>query len=567
MIDDVTDLSGRRTRGPILPPGEPEEQVYAILDRPDASQFIATIDPPTIHRLVHDAGWEAAADLVPHLTAEQLQTCVDLDCWSRHEFRPGHLAPWLAALVSGADDATFRRRCRELDAEVLALWVKEYLLVDVWGEEGEVPDAFIHEEYVERSPDQVYALVYRGDEATNALLRAMLDRLFELDMVMAWTLLEAARWELKTGMEEEALRWRSSRLEEWGFVDFDEAMQIYRPLNGAPFRDRIEAGEVAAKPLVDPDANLPVLLDAADDDRFYAARIMKELGASALESVMAEFVALQNRASVAEGIDPGDRSDTQSVADRTTGYLSIGLEFLARRDDEQAVEILRHIALRDIFRVGFTTVDRLRENVQRVRRRPTLSLVEGQRFSLLRAADAALCESIANIRPTYAAADGTRDIFHTQAQVDDAAQRLGLIAFKQLWLFGVMNASPAELVQRASGDRWINEAPDLTFDAFFTTAVAQVILGQPPDTMGLAPAAVRQLPPYLSARAWETDVVAAFEPVVGPVFEALGVAGRLMTTWLEMTLAELVDELGPVIDASPQLFTSLLVLRRESVDP
>lgn len=544
-----------------LPAGKPEEQVTAILDRPDVAIYVPTIEAPTVHRLVHDAGWEIAQDLVPYLSTEQLQTCLDLDCWSRYEFKPSQLSPWLAALVGGAEDQVLRARLRELDPEILALFVKEYLLVDVWGEEGEVPDAFWDEPHVERSPDGVYALVYNGDDATNALLRSTMNRLFDVDMVLAWTLLEAARWELKTPMEEEALRWRKSRLEEWGFVEIGEAMQIYKPLDGARFRERIESGELASKTRVEPHTHLPALLELGSDERYFAVQAMSTLTPDELETTMSEFVALQNRAAVAEGIDPGDRADTQAVADRSTGYLSIGLEFLSRRDSARAADILRTVPLRDVFRVGFTTVERLRENVHRIRRRPTLTLVEGQRFSLLGEADATLCESIASVRPTYADSIGDRDIFHTQSQVDDAAQRLGLIAFKQLWLFGIMKTSPPELVHRASGGLWLNDADQLTFDGFFATAVAQVLLGTPVDTLGLSPSELSKLPARLRERPWEDDLLGAFEPLVGPVLEALGPASRLMTTWLESTVAELQDELAAVEAPEPQLLTGLLVVQ------
>ncbi len=564
-MSDAKDTSlGRRPTSPQLPAGEPEDQVIAILDRPDALEFVASIDPPTVYRLISDAGWELAQELVPLLTSEQLQTCVDLDCWTSHEFRPAKFSPWLAALVSASSDAVFRRGCREMDPEILALYFSEYVLVDFWGEEGEVPDAFWDKEPVERSPDGVYALVYEGDDSTNALMRAAVARLYDVDRVLAWTLFEATRWELQSGMQEEALRWRTSRLEEWGFVDFDEALQIYRPLDGARFRDKLERGDYVPKVGVEPQTNMPAMLNITDGARYYAARIMRALVGQDLERALAEFVALQNRATVGEGIDPGDRADAERVAERTTGYLSIGLEFLARQDDERALEILRTVPLRDVFRVGYTTVEKLRENVQRVRRRPTLSLVEGVRFSLLREADTALAESVANIRPVFADEAGYRDIFHTQAQVDDAAARLAMIAFKQLWLFGVQRSEPPDLVQRAQAGAWLNEAPELTFDAFFATAVAQVLLGRPPDTLGLEAAALDDLGVALRARSWVDDPIAAFEPLVGPVFEALGGAGRLMTRWLDATIAELVDELGAVASPDPAMFTALLIMKRDA---
>ena len=555
-------MSNELTAAPTLPPGNPEEQVETILSRSDAREFTQALEAPTVYRLVQDAGWDSAQELVPLLAQDQLAVCLDLDCWDRHRFLPARVAPWLAALVSGADDATFRERCRQLDAEVLALFFKEHLLVDHYGEEGDLPPSLVEYD-VEPSPDRVYALAYVGDDAVNALLRATIARLYEVDIVLGWTLLEAARWELKSTMEEEALRWRTSRLEEWGFVDMDEALRIYRPLDGPTYRDKLERSALSPKRVPQTaHTHLPALLDsdpAAGES--FVARAIACLDAGDARTVRAEFVALQNRAAIAEGIDPGDRADVRILTERTNGYLSIGLEFLARGDVERAADVLRAAPLRDAFRVGFTTVDRLRDTVQTLRRRPTLSLIDGERFSLLRPADAALCEALQNVRPLYASTQGERRPFSEQSEVDDAARRLALIAFKQLWLFGVQRVTPDGIARNVASAQWSNDPSSLAFDSFFASAVACVVVGEPPAVY-LPGDKLRELPIRLRERAWADDPIAMFEPLIGPALESLGGAARLMTTWLDATLAELVDEVSEVLEPDPALLGSLLVVGR-----
>lgn len=550
-----------------LPEGTPREQVEAILDRPDVEAYVPAIDGPVLYDLIQRAGWNDAQPLMAYVSAEQLQTFVDLDCWRRDEFQPHRLEPWLAAVLAETSDASFRRHCRETDPEILAMYFKANLLVDLMDEEGMIPDAFWDRE-VDVSPDGVYAIVYPEDEATAALLRSTLDRLYEVDRVLAWTLLEAARWELLTPMEDAALHWRRSRMEELGFVDFDEAMTIYRPLDPAVTRERLESRALATKPVVAGPSTLPALPPTAADDRFFVVRVMQRLGDEELAQAVSEFVALQNRAFTAEGIEPAETEHGQFVAERTTGYLSIGLEFLSRGDEGRAVEVLREMPLRDVFRCGFTTVDRLRDTVSRLRRRPTSTIVDGVRFSLLRGADESLCESLLTARPMYSDAVGsTPEIFHTQAQVDDAALRLGLIAFKQMWLFGIQGVSPGELVRLAYGDVWANEAIDVTFDAIFGTWVACRLLDRPPDMYGLSAGEVAALPARVAGRLWEGKLLDTFEGVVGRTLEALPAAARLLTRWLEATVTELEEELGPLQEVdNPAYFTSILLVQKSGAD-
>lgn len=556
----LTDYIDER-RLALLPDGTPRQKVEAMLDRPDADAYVKAVDAPVLFQLIRNAGWEDAQPLMAHVSTEQLQTFVDLDCWRKDRFQPDKLRPWLAAVVAETDDRTFRDHCRDVDAEILALFFKSTLRVDIMGEEGEVPEQF-YGDSVELSPDGVYAMVYPEDEATAVLLRQTIKRLYEVDRVLAWTLLEAVRWELVSPMEEEAYRWRRSRLEEYGFVEFDEAMKIYKPLDPARFRERLEAGEVDEKVAAEPQDNLPVLPSIPQEERFYAAAIIKSLDGADVQSVMAEFIALHNRALIAEGVEPGASSEADFVAERTTGYLSIGLEYLSRRNDEVAADLVRTVPLRDIFRAGFTTVERLRDNVARIRRRPALTIIEGEHWSLLREREAALCDAILRPRPQFAKSVTEHEIFHTQAQVDEAALRLGLIAFKQLWLFGVKQIAPGELVRFAYGDIWLNEAPDVTFDAFFASELAAVLSGREPDRFGVRPAELEKLPARLREKPWGDDPVGFFEPIVGPVLEQLPAGTRLVTRWLQETLDRLVDELGGVQEIdNPALFTPVLIVQ------
>ena len=200
-----------------------------------------------------------------------------------------------------------------------------------------------------------------------------------------------------------------------------------------------------------------------------------------------------------------------------------------------------------------------RDTVQSLRRRPTLTLIEGERFSLLRSADAALCESLQNVRPLYANEAGERMPFSEQSQVDDAARRLALVAFKQLWLFGVHRVTPDSIANHVAAGKWHNDPSTLTFDAFFASAVASVVVGLKPN-VSFPSDELGKLPTRLRERAWDDDPIATFEVLIGPALESLGGAARLMTRWLEDTLGQLEDELSRVSEPEPALIGSVLVL-------
>lgn len=548
-----------------LPEGRPHEQIEAILDRPDAAGYIQSLDPQILYRLIEAAGWEEAHDLVPYATPWQIQVFLDFDTWKKDRFEPRNLERWLAALVTEASDQKFRQVMRDLDPEVPALFFKANLEVGVV-EEGEIPIEFA-DKPVSLSPDGVYAIVYPEDERSAALMRAMIDRMYETDRVLAWTLLEAVRWELYSTMEEEAYRWRNSRLEEFGYVSRDEALNIYRYRNPTRLRQKWESGSYEEKILGTPDlGNLPVPVTREETEELFFFRSFAEVDDDdTRERLTYEMAAVQNRALIADGVEPGDLIDAQNVARRTMGFLSLGLEFLSRADLEEGATILKFVPLKEVFQAGHSLVWTLSSKVHELRRRPTLTLIESERFSLLSETDAVLFEALMQPRARFGTRDGLKVYFDRQEQVDEAAARLGMVAFKQLWLFAVRGVAPAELAGLVYSDRVINTPPSVTLDSLFRTSIALGLTSGSSELRGLHASELDELLDVLKSKPWGDDPIGHFEPLIGAMFEALPASTvGFASAWLKSSLEILDDELGGVSEIDqPEIFEDVLLIAGE----
>lgn len=548
-----------------LPEGRPHEQVAAILDRPDAEGFIQSLDPQVLFRLIEAAGWDEAHDLVPYATPWQIQVLIDFDSWKKDRFEPRKLERWLAALVTEATDEKFRRVMRDLDPEIPALFFKANLEVGVV-EEGEIPPEFWDKD-VSLSPDGVYALVYPQDERSAALMRAIIDRMYELDRVLAWTLLEAVRWEIYSTMEEEAYRWKNSRLEEFGYVSRDEAMELYRYRNPNRLRERWETGAYAEKHLGTPDlGNLPMAISSqATGELFFFKAFAQVESDEARERLTYEMASVQNRAMIGDGVEPGDATDAKNVARRTMGYLSLGLEFISRADLEDAAEILGHVPLREVFQAGHSLAWTLTSKVHELRRRPTLTLIESERFSLLSEKDQALFEALTRARSEFATTEGDFAYFDRQSQVDEAAMRLGMIAFKQLWFFAVRGISPAELASLVYSDKVTNTPPSVTLDSLFRTAISLGLTTGETELRGLTTDELTTLAETLRAKPWGDDPIGHFEPLIGEMFESLPPSTvAFASAWLKRSLEILEEEFAGVREFDqPEIFENVVLLASE----
>lgn len=570
---EVVDLSVRRSEltaftrlESALPAGNPVEQIVAILDREDAEEFIKTIQPHTLFRLIKDAGFDQGMDLIPYVSPQQLQVFIDLDCWRKDTLDTRKLAAWLAVMVTDADDQHFHRALREIDPEVVALFFKNcFVKVDVIEAEEDLAD--LPPEAV-LSPDNAYALVYPEDEDLAALMRATVDRLYQVDQALAWTLFEAVRWELKTPMEEEAYKFRTSRLEEFGFVERIEALEVYALVDPVATRGKWEAGKLEQKPILDPPEllDLPAVVRESADQEFFFFQVLDALDTAMLTTLSAELAALHNRTMVADGIEPGEIETGTEVVRRTTGFLSLGLEFFSRATVETALRIVQEVPLKMIFKVGYSIAMNLQKKAKALMGRPTLSLVEGVPFSLLNPDEAALFEGVTDLRPSYARDRQTFEIFKSQAQVDDTALRIGLVAVKQLWLFGVTGKNVEELAPFVYEGVLLNEPDMVSFDLFFATTLMTQLLHQDPALRGLTPNELGVIPEALRKRPWGEDPLGYFESLVGPMLVALPAATTpLVSRWVRETIEWLVDELEAVQDyLGPEPFLELFLVANPS---
>jgi hypothetical protein len=553
-----------RTLGTMLPEGNPVEKIDAIMERVDAEAYIKALPGNVLYQLIKEAGWDQGVDLVPFASPEQVQLFIDFDAWRRDALVPVRMTPWLAALVEDARDKDFQRAMREIDGEVLAMLFSSQLEV-MEMDEGRIPDHA--PDRAVTSPDGVYAIVYPEDESLAALMRKLIDRLYELDRVLAWTLLEAVRWELPTEMEEYALRWRTSRLEEFGFVARDEAASVYTPLPPDRLRERLEKEDAAKVRMRAPGESLDlpsVVAGELEEDALIVRVLMRIPDEERRLARFFELSALVNKVMLADGIEPGELNSGRQVMRRALGYMGLGLEFITRGQANRQDEILERASLKDIFRAGYTLTAQLQRQVQQLERRPTLTLIEGLPYSLLGEDDAALLEGLSRQRPTYAADAYTHAIFEHQHQLDDAAMRLGMIAFKQLWVFGLSRLQVADLIARATDDSLLNDPIDVTFDTLFRTWVARQIIDKQDGVQALSREEVGALLVALRDRGWEKT---SWREHFASAFEALGPflpggTDLLFERWFARALEVLVDELGQLKVASDATFAQQVVLLR-----
>src|SRR5207344_2984077 len=138
------------------------------------------------------------------------------------------LRPWLSSLLDAGFEK-FGQVWGQLDSELRALILQRQVKIyDV--SLGEEP-AEDNEGPIIATVDSFFMLELLGDDDSQRFVMRMIEDLYRADADLARHTIMSARSEPPAELEETSYRWRSGRLADMGYVDFYDALDLFRPLD------------------------------------------------------------------------------------------------------------------------------------------------------------------------------------------------------------------------------------------------------------------------------------------------------------------------------------------------
>ena len=318
-----------------------------ILDLvPEPEKLVPRMPPAELCFTVKAIGLSDAAWLLEYATPEQTVAALDLDAWRGQELDTRAANEWLEALARTSPDARLRA-VEALDTELLTLALRTRIGVVQRPDDAEGWDPPPGSRTLE-GKFHFWALA-EGDDLADVV--ALLETLFEGAYWDYFRLMLALQWELVSDSEEWALRWRTGRLEDLGFPTWDDAMRIYRYLEPER-RSELPADE---QPLDVAAWDLPVWIPQLPTLRGDGERLFRAIAALDDDERRASFyafVALANRAAVADRLPLGDAESTPRAIAKTARLASAGLAHLADAHALDDAGVLRRVSLERLFRIG-----------------------------------------------------------------------------------------------------------------------------------------------------------------------------------------------------------------------
>ena len=333
----------------------------------------------TVSRQLRD---EQRLDLVlPNASAEQLTSLLDIDAWQDDRVVIPRARFWLAAIADayatvGRPRGALVNLMYRMDPEMWTLaLIPGTAVIDLDPDDDGARDA-AHTQLGHLrawdTPDGFFVIGVPDDELGRMTLHT-LSLVYADDLAEGRKLVLSIQSALLSEIEEDLLRWRSGRLADLGFVPKDEAMRLFTPM------DRHAEAEPRDFRYL-PDEHEAVVGLQTWSSSELLKRVMLRLSDAEHGLRAREFLLLVNEVMAAQRFVPGDERLQERAIDQTQSTISLGLELLLttrpEHPDPEAflADRIQALGLRDVFRVGYGALAKLRKAAATLNQSARISL-------------------------------------------------------------------------------------------------------------------------------------------------------------------------------------------------
>ena len=445
---------------------KPRERLDELISNPNTSDAVQALDSIEFYDLYHAVGPGDACCLLEYASPEQVQTCLDLDIWRGDEMSDAELAPWVESMLDLPDEK-FAEFWDNLDPELMALYLHRN--VHLYLAEDKNDDVDIPEDEspnVAQSPDFTYWIAYPEDAEKADLLRRLIDRLYVvLGIEKTWSTLVGMNFEMATDLEETAYRFRTERIREYGFMPRAEAAAIFANVDVVKEAEKMRSESrselyVQAYSATSRLDNALAQLDHSAADGCYFERILAKV--SNRETIRVQLLAAAQQIATYDGFQPHEMQGFEDSMLVAVGYISVGLEYAAIKDEDVAARILACIPLKRILTLGFSLTHELQRKAKILVKRGHLSIIKDQQMSLLTTAQRDCVEGMLKDRPRPSASCLTP--FISLGDVQKCAMVIADVATRELFFGEALHKTRDDISLVAYTHELVQGVENVNFD-------------------------------------------------------------------------------------------------------
>jgi len=447
----------------------------------DAAGLIRALPEEEVYWTIKERGIEDSLSLIAMTSQDQFQFLIDIDCWSKDRLDLKNMLVWYR-MLGKCNEAKVAEWFGSADEELLIYSLKKLFKVYKIEEEKDISEEY--ENMPLHTIDGIYYLHFMDDSNVSHIL-PLLNVLYQHNQPRFYSLIEGALWDADAEVEDEAFRWRQSRVADKGFPDLDEAQQVDQFLSDKDMRRLAGSlADAACEPSGPSAAHSAVTLRYVFDHELKAAFLSEVIHAAGLcdciDRFQNEALALANKIVIGDALEIRDISSVRRALRKALGYCNAGLEIMSNNDPgkAQAAIISNHASV--LFQIGYTAVLKLqRRFLQQPSRLWRLNRDAFKAFYDTPWAEAV--QGIMMMRPLFyeglAVPNGIeyRD-FERWAEIKLAAQALDVVSAAEYVFFDILKIDMDSLLCKHAAVPGAQHAESPRCSSVFLTVLANQVL-------------------------------------------------------------------------------------------
>ncbi|MEI8025741.1 MAG: DUF6178 family protein [Pseudomonadota bacterium] len=322
--------------------------LIAMLTLEKAKESIQSLAPQVLYRSLMKQGVSDCLDILPLMSQEQFVAILDYDAWADGELQHRKVFQWLQQFREAEREQIYTR-FRDLEEEMQIALVGPFIrAVD--------PEDFeqLSDEEQDRLESFPGGALYYEVKSEDPEIRQFFADFLEVTMGenMEYAMSVLAHAGFMPPNEQEALmsQFRNARMEDDGFVSYEESLSIFHPISLDMLEKKWSAHEKTALSSKTKESFMQLVMTLASES----------WDPSTLNEVRSRHAYLANALCSAARVEPGDLESLDKALEQVWSLNGLALEWLASGNIEQAALILKEEHPKTLFQTACTLIERLR---------------------------------------------------------------------------------------------------------------------------------------------------------------------------------------------------------------
>lgn len=335
-----------------------------IAEDVNASKIIPSLPPQILYHSLKIKGLDNSIDVLKHLTKDQLIRILDYDAWSKDLLDPKKAFTWLKQFQKLGPQGLCSRYVA-LDEEYQIALIQKYITTYDEDEYNTLP---------EQQQDGLYSLpgnklyyeIKSDDKEIIEFINSLIDSAISYDVSYAHLILAHASYMPPNEQEALALQFRNARLEEDGFVPFEDSFLIFKSVDIDDLQNQVNRKFNHLNNTIEPQN--PITIPYDEDELFLDYVLNLAINNNQWEAIdsvelQQKFLFLGNCLCSALEIDPDDIKGLEKILIHAKALCSLGLEYLSSSSVQTSIGLLDYIHPQIFFRTGLSLIGLLQKTV------------------------------------------------------------------------------------------------------------------------------------------------------------------------------------------------------------